>query len=357
MILDLDRFIRREQPYWDELEAAVDAQETAPDRKPGLAEARRFHYLYQRVAADLSRLQTFSGQQELRRYLEQLVARAYIHLHGERERGTRFSFWQWLLQEWPRAFRRHAMAFWLAFGISVLGAVLGGFFLDRDSENMKVLVPAEFAHLLQDPSERVREEEAQGASGIDVMAGQRSAFAGQLMLNNIKVALKALAFGILFGFLTVVILFYNGVLLGAVVFDYTRAGETEFLLGWLLPHGVPELTAIFVGGQAGLVLAGALFGWGSDQGLRARFRAIRGDLATLAAGLILMLVWAGIVEAFFSQYHYPTVSYTAKIAFGVVELVLLVAFFGFCGRDAEANEGGAGGGAAVEENSGGEANP
>jgi uncharacterized membrane protein SpoIIM required for sporulation len=160
------------------------------------------------------------------------------------------------------------------------------------------------------------------------------------MLNNIKVAVLAMAVGALFGVLTFAILFYNGVLLGAIVYDYVRAGEAEFLLGWLLPHGVPELTAIFIGGQAGLVLAGAVVGWGREAGLRARLAAVRGDVVSLVGGFALMLVWAGLVEAFFSQYHYPVVSYSTKIAFGLVELGLLVAFYGFCGRGTGGREGG-----------------
>ena len=57
-------------------------------------------------------------------------------------------------------------------------------------------------------------------------------------------------------------LFYNGVILGAVTVDYIRAGETKFLLGWLMPHGVIEIPAILIAGQAGLLLAFALIGRG-----------------------------------------------------------------------------------------------
>jgi hypothetical protein len=63
-----------------------------------------------------------------------------------------------------------------------------------------------------------------------------------------------------------------------------------------------------------------------------RFRKIAPDLATLAGGAALMLVWAGIVEAFFSQYHAPVLPYSVKIAFGTVELVGLFSFLFFCGR-------------------------
>ena len=332
MILDLEHFITRERPYWDELEQSIKQQEGEPGATRSLDRVRRFHYLFQRASADLSKLATFSGQPEVRQYLERLVARAYVELHGEQDRTLRFSPWEWISRTWPSCFRRHAGAFWLAVSISMLGALFGGFVLDKDRENMYAMIPPQFAHVLQDPSERVAKEEKTFSGEADPLDGARSSFAGHLMMNNIKVAIKAMAFGMTYGVLTIVVLFYNGVILGVVGFDYVRAGETEFLLGWLLPHGVPELTAIFMGGQGGLMIARAIIGWGTDLGFRARFRAIRADLATVIGGCIVLLIYAGIIEAFFSQYHYPVIAYSTKIAFGVVELVLLVAFLKFAGR-------------------------
>jgi len=48
-----------------------------------------------------------------------------------------------------------------------------------------------------------------------------------------------------------------------------------------------------------------------------------------------MLIWAGFVESFFSQYHEPVLPYSLKISFGCVELVLLTCFLAFSGRAKE----------------------
>ena len=106
------------------------------------------------------------------------------------------------------------------------------------------------------------------------------------------------------------------------------------LLGWLLPHGAVEIPSILVAGQAGLVLAGALIGWGTRLTLRARLRQVSHDLVTLIGGVAVMLVWAGFVEAFFSQYHEPILPYALKIAVGLAELVLVVAFLTWAGKSA-----------------------
>jgi uncharacterized membrane protein SpoIIM required for sporulation len=121
------------------------------------------------------------------------------------------------------------------------------------------------------------------------------------------------------------------VILGAVCFDYIRAGESVFLAGWLLPHGAIEIPAILLGGQAGLLLASALIGWRTREKRTARLRRIGPDLIGLIAGAGVLLVWAGIVEAFFSQYHEPYLPYTVKIVFGLTELVLLAVFLSRAG--------------------------
>jgi uncharacterized membrane protein SpoIIM required for sporulation len=104
-------------------------------------------------------------------------------------------------------------------------------------------------------------------------------------------------------------------------------------MGWLLPHGAIEIPAILLAGQAGLILASALIGWGKPLTLRMRLRDISTDLVTLILGVGLMLVWAGIIEAFFSQYHEPVIPYAAKIGFGVIELIVLVLFLSKAGKE------------------------
>jgi uncharacterized membrane protein SpoIIM required for sporulation len=109
-----------------------------------------------------------------------------------------------------------------------------------------------------------------------------------------------------------------------------------------MPHGVIEIPAILMAAQGGFVLAGALLGRGQRAALGTRMRAAAPDVVTLIGGVAVMLVWAGVVEGFFSQYHEPVVPYWAKIAFGTVELVLLILFLSKCGKGdepASANEG------------------
>jgi uncharacterized membrane protein SpoIIM required for sporulation len=335
VIIDVEKFSAAEQPLWQELEGLLQRIESDPGFKMSLQQAQRLHYLYERASADLGKLVTFSSEPELRRYLESLVARAYSEIHETRSRDRSLRPLAWFLHTLPQTFRRHVKAFWLSVAITVAGCVFGGFAMALDPEAKPAVMPEMFSNHLGDPADRVREEES---ARDDRYAGQRARFSAFLMQNNIGCAIKALALGMTYGIGTIVLLFYNGVILGVVATDYVMAGQTKFLLGWILPHGVIEIPAILIAGQTGLVLANALIGWGRRERLRARLRAVASDLTTLIFGVAIMLVWAGLMESFLSQYHAPVLPYWVKITFGCVELALLIAFLARAGREKSPRE-------------------
>lgn len=327
MIIDLEKFLAGERRYWQELETTLSRLEAEPNYRMALGELQRFHLLYERTAADLARITTFSSERETRRYLEHLVARAYGEMHETRQRRTAFSFRTWFFRTLPQTFRAHIGAFYLSVAITLLGASFGGFAIALDPPSKSALMP--FSHLQQDPSERVAEEER---ATSDRLEGQKTSFSAFLMTHNTRVSIFTLALGMTWGVGTILMLFYNGVTLGAVVIDYVRAGQTKFLLGWLLPHGAVEIPSILIAGQAGLMLGLALIGWGKNAPLRVRMRTVSREIVTLIFGVGLLLIWAGIVEAFLSQYHEPVIPYSIKICFGLVELVLLFLFLGNSGK-------------------------
>jgi uncharacterized membrane protein SpoIIM required for sporulation len=321
MIIDLPRFVQKSRDRWTELETLLDRIDRDGSGRLSMQDALRLHYLYQRVSADLAEIRTFAAEPRLQTYLGSLVARAYQEIHETRGRGRRFRVRYFLGDVFPRTFRKHLNAFWLACGVMVAGGCFGAFATSADPLAKRALVPEQFAHLLEDPSKRVAEEES---GEVLEVGGAQAAFSTMLMTHNIRVSIFEMALGMTWGIGTLILLFYNGIILGLVAADFILAGETLFLMGWLLPHGAIELPAVLIGGQAGFILAGALIGRGDARPVRERLRGALPDICVLVGGLACLLVWAGIVEAFISQYHHPVLPYWLKITFGVAELALLI---------------------------------
>lgn len=321
MIIDLQKFLETEHPSWTELEKILGKLESEPNWRMDLAQLKHFHYLYERASADLGKIVTFASEPETRHYLESLVARAYGEIHESREKAARLDLFAWFFQTFPRTFRRHLRAFWLSVAVTLAGCLFGGLAIALDPDAKPALMP--FAHLLGSPADRVAREEN---STEDHLAGERGGFSAMLMTHNTQVSIFVLALGATWGVGTLLLLFYNGVTLGAVAVDYILAGQTKFLAGWLLPHGSFEIPAILIAGQGGLILGGALIGWGRSATLRSRLRAVAPELVNLIFGVAVLLVWAGLVESFLSQYHEPVLPYSFKIIFGLVELALLTLF-------------------------------
>ncbi len=332
MILDLEKFIRTEKPYWQELETHLSKLEIGGSLD--MPEVSRFYYLYQRASAGLGKLMTFSAEQEIKVYLEDLVARTYAEIHEVRSRQKTFSLQHWFFTTFPCTFRRHLNAFWLILITTGLGAGFGIMSISIAPDSKAILLP--FSHLQNSPEDRVAQEMKDKGKRLE---GHQLSFSSQLMTNNIGVSIKALGLGITYGIGTIIIIFYNGVILGAVCWDYILDGQAIFLAGWLLPHGSVEIPAFLLAGQAGLILAGALIGRQNRLRLKDRLRSVLSDLTTMISGISLLLIWAGLIESFFSQYHAPIIPYWLKITFGSIQLLAVIGFLTFSGKKNIINSG------------------
>lgn len=326
MILNLERFQAQARPRWNNLESLLGALESRPDRTLNSDEGHQLQELYAQVAADLNRVTHGALAPELRQYLERLVARAYAELYYAPP--TRSEMWQprrWLriFQAFPESFRRQFRYFALALLVTVLGCVMGGLAVHYDPAAVDVLLPADY---LRNPEHRVQEEEQGQARHLNTRQTE-AAFSAQLIRHNIQVALLAAALGVTFGIGTALLLFENGILLGAVAVHYTQRGFGLFMTAWLLPHGVFEIPSILIAGQAGFYLARLLLHRREDRNLRQSMR----EWLVLVTGLAMMLVWAGIMEAFFSQHHAPVLPYAFKVTVAAAELALLTLYLALIG--------------------------
>lgn len=344
MILDLDRFVRTAQPAWRDLESLLDKLETRPDHRLDSVEAETLQNLYYRAAADLNRLESGACAPSVQAHLMNLVARAYGEIYAA-PRSPAWDPMRWrrlprvLLtfgRAVPQVFRRHLRLFELSLALTLAGCLFGALAVTLDPAATTILLPAAY---LRDPAQRVAQDlgkagghVANGAPQHPADLSEETVFSAELITHNIQVSLFTLALGVTLGIGTGLLLVVNGILLGAVAARYCQAGFGWFVAGWLLPHGAFEIPSVLIAGQAGFLLARSLLQTGRET-RRERIRRVLPELLTLLGGLCCLLVWAGVMEAFFSQHHAPGLGYAAPVAVGLTELLLLSGYLAFVGRE------------------------
>ena len=315
-------FGRAGQERWRQLERLLDRGEDATARELGASGVRDLLALYRQACADLSQARTLVGGASLVDRLNALTGRGYRFVYrargGARLRPALRAFFETSL---PRAFRRQGRAVAAAALAFTVGAVTGFLCVLARPDDAPRLIPAIFH--TESPRERVEKIESspERIASLEDAAG----FGSNLYVHNIRVSFLAFALGAatLVGGLW--LLFYNGVVLGALAATYALDGVHVFFMAWVGPHGALEIPAIVFSGAAGLRLGQALILPG-DRSARAALRDAMPDVARMLLGVLVILVVAGLVEGSFSQFTARSFPHGLKIAVAVVELGLLVAY-------------------------------
>ncbi len=160
-------------------------------------------------------------------------------------------------------------------------------------------------------------------------AEQRNIFASFVMMNNITVAFKAFAWGIMFMIGTVYILVFNGLYIGAIAGLCHVNGVALALWSFVSPHGYIELTTIFIAGGAGMKLGYSLIAPTTLTRKQTLVDAAKTAIKLLG-GCVVLLVIAGIIEGFVSP---SNLSNAIKIGFGALTGVLLFTYLFFVKSD------------------------
>lgn len=312
--MNVERFLAERRAVWDELDAVLDrAERTALTRE----EMHALVGLYRRTCSDLNRARSHTANPEILSHLNQLTGRAYRFIYrAGHETPVWPAFVRLVTREIPAAFRRERNAILVAACAFLAGALFGSLAVLADPANGERLIPAMF--FTESPRERVEKIE-RGEERIENVE-QAMHFGASLYTHNIKVTFLAFSLGALTIVLGIWILFYNGVILGAVGTLYVLDDVTVFFFAWVGPHGALELPAIIFGGAAGLLAGRALLMPG-NLARGASLRRVLPSIWRIMIGAAMTLVLAGIIEGSFSQFSAKTVPYPIKI--GVAILLFL----------------------------------
>ncbi|GGY71368.1 membrane protein [Streptomyces olivaceoviridis] len=320
--MDLDVFVSVHRAEWDRLDALLGRR----GRLTG-AEADELVVLYQRTATHLSLIQSSAPDPQLTGRLSRLVARARSTVAGTRRASWR-DVTRFLGQGFPAAVYR-TRHWWVPTAlVSTAVAVLLGWWIGTHPEvQSSIAAPSQLRELTRPGGEYETYYSSHPAA----------AFAAQVWTNNAQAAAMCLVLGVFLGLPVLWILFQNMLNLGVGFGLMSSAGRLDTFLGLVLPHGLLELTAVFVAAGTGLRLGWTVI----DPGPRTRRAALaeEGRAAVgMAIGLALVLFVSGAIEGFVTPSGLPT---WARIGIGVAaELGFLAYVYVLGGRAARAGETG-----------------
>lgn len=288
------RFRTEREHSWRRLESLMGKVQRRSVGSLSDEELLEIPVLYRSAMSSLSVARSISLDQGAAAYLENLCLRAYLFVYGVRstplERLARF-----FARDWPNAVR----SLWPETLVSALlfavGAVTAFLLTTADPDWFYSFMPGDMAQG-RDPAtstEALRETLYDSSSGL-------AAFASFLFTHNAQIAILAFALGFAFCLPTALLLVYNGLSIGAFVALFVSRGLGVEVAGWLMIHGVTEIFAVILAGAAGFHIGRAVIAPGDRPRVEAAAEAGR-RAAMAMAGVVIMLLFAGLLEGFGRQ--------------------------------------------------------
>ncbi|GHT64848.1 membrane protein [Spirochaetia bacterium] len=311
-------FIQRREGFWQEFEGALNG-----GRKGLRTRAQWFPQGFRELTQDLNTARAHGFDPALIERLNRLVLEGNQILYGQHDWSPKA-----LVLFITRTFPQRVRAQWrglgaaclIFYGIAVFFALLSVRFPDLVYE----LLPesqAENLETMYDPTGEHFLVPRDVESDADMF--------GFYIYNNISIAFRTFAAGILGGIGSLFMLGINAVFLGISTGHIINKGFGDTFFSFIIGHSSFELTAIILSAQGGLLLGYRFF---ITRGLSrgASLRAAGKDALPLISGAALMLVIAAVIEAFWSSRH--ALGQALHYGAGISLWILLLMFFLFAGR-------------------------
>jgi uncharacterized membrane protein SpoIIM required for sporulation len=313
--VDIDAFVTAHRATWDRLEDLVRRR-----RRLQGAEIDELVDLYQRVTTHLSMVRSTSADAVLVGRLSTLVARARSAVTGAHTPAWR-EFVRFFTVSFPVVAYRTRW-WWLGTSAAFLAVatVVGAWVAGDPQVQAAIGTPEEIRRLVEhDFADYYSEHPA-------------ASFASQVWINNAWVSLQVIAYSILLGLPIPYVLWQNALNVGVAGGLMASHDRLDVFFGLITPHGLLELTAVFLAAAAGMRL-----GWAAiDPGSRRRGEALAEQgraVMSVALGLVVVLLISGLIEALVTPSGLPT---WARIGIGVAAEAAFLAYVIFFGRRAAA---------------------
>ncbi len=296
--LKSNEFRRSREQGWQELERLVETAEKHGVRALPPNELQRLPQLYRAALSSLSVARAIALDRQLLLYLENLALRSFLTIYSPRT-GLGSACRQFL-RAFPAAVlsaRRHILVAFVAF---LIGGVAGFWLTVGDESWFATLVPPWLAQGRGAASTRASLLESEIFAPWPGLAQSLGIVANFLFNHNTVIGILTFSLGLAAGVPTILLLAYQGLMLGAFLALHYDRGLTLEFLGWASIHGVTEISAILLCGGAGLLISEKILF--PDRYSRADSLAMHGRRAAeIAVGAMLMFFVAAILEGGFRQ--------------------------------------------------------
>lgn len=311
-------FVKRRKANWDALEQIIYTAGRIKRSQAAPAELSRFAGLYRSVCADLARARAQGFPDDLVDYLNSLAARSHnaFYVAPPARLARFFDFFRVTFPATVHRNIRYVVAGLLFFYLPLFGMVA----LSKvNPEMLYELIPKA---TLESMEKMHSKGHAQGRS-----ESTDAAMTGFYVKNNVGIAFQCFAMGVFFGLGSIIVLLFNGTVIGAVFGFVSGTGSGMNLISFAVAHGPFELTAIGLAGAAGLRLGLGAVITGSRRRRDSLILAGR-DAIRLVLGAGAMLIIAALIEGFLSPSALPAV---IKFTFGAITLLFLIWYLGVYG--------------------------
>jgi len=322
LVLRSAEFRRGREESWRELDDLVTRVEKRGISAVSAADLQRMPLLYRTVLSSLSVARSIALDRNLLRYLESLSLRAYITVYGPRS-GILANLGRFFTRGFPAAVRQVGWHALVAFLALLVGAIAGYMLVSADEAWFVGFVPDDLAGGRGPSSTAAELRDGELFAPWPGFVDSFIVFANALFRNNAMVGILAFGLGIFAGVPTLLLMVYQGLILGAFLALHANRGLFVDCLGWLSIHGVTEIGAIVLCAAGGLWIAQTMLFPGRHTRLESL--ALHGKgAAGVAAGAVMMLFLAGLIEGGCRQLIDNT---TVRFAFAAVTAVLWLAYF------------------------------
>ncbi len=301
-------FIAQNEASWKELEDLLN--------KP-FKDADLVHSLFLKVSSDLSYARSFFPNRSVRVYLNHLTQQAFNEF-VIKEKKSIFESVKTFFKDILPAEMYHSRKFLLISFLVFASSVLIGALSSKHNESFAALI-------LGDRYVEMTEDNINDGDPMAVYKDEdKGSMFFMITINNIRVALLTFIIGLFGSFLSYLILFTNGLMLGAFQYFFYSKGlfMTSFLTIWI--HGTIEISAIIIAGAAGIIMGnGLLFPKTYSRSKSLQIAAKRG--LRIFLGTVPLFIIAGMLESFVTRFT----GMPAMLKVGIIVSSLLFIFWLF----------------------------